>query len=154
MGFWPDYPLTVFVLVFPLSVSFLALDTPHFSFISLCPSPMFPQEVHRVYKALEAMVFDHYIRLKTLSLNGLVSTGLFQMHISNATSSSPSHSVRKWVLEVLVQLVSVHEEVFTTARGNLSFVLEGLIERLAMSCLEILKQIDSFPAGGMLPSSV
>ena len=65
---------------------------------------------------------------------------------------TPLHNaqVRSYVMDLLLELVFVHEEVNTTAKGELEAVMKAALEKLAQCTLECVKQIDTFNRHGAL----
>ena len=62
----------------------------------------------------------------------------------------PHTQVRSYVMDLLLELVFVHEEVNTTAKGELEAVMKAALEKLAQCTLECVKQIDTFNRHGAL----
>ncbi len=58
------------------------------------------------------------------------------------------------MLDLLLELVFIHEEIYSSAKGELEAMMKALLEKLSRTFLECLKEIDTFNAAGALQALV
>ena len=95
------------------------------------------------------MNFEEYVRRKILTLNKFVKKGLMMGGI-NWNEVRSSIEVRCYVLDLLLELVFIHEEVHANTVGEIDSVMQSILEKLALSFWECCKQIDSFNHNGAI----
>eukprot|EP00455_Lapot_gusevi_P035058 TRINITY_DN3879_c0_g1_i1.p1 TRINITY_DN3879_c0_g1~~TRINITY_DN3879_c0_g1_i1.p1 ORF type:complete len:253 (+),score=65.07 TRINITY_DN3879_c0_g1_i1:157-915(+) len=111
------------------------------------------EDITSLYQTLEALVFDDYVRRKTVTLNKIIKKG-FMMAGINWAQARPPKEVRSYILDLLLELVFLHEEVYNTAKGELDAIMNAVLEKLTMNLLECVKQIDQFGHYGALQALV
>mmetsp|Transcript_53896 Transcript_53896/g.86249 ORF Transcript_53896/g.86249 Transcript_53896/m.86249 type:complete len:1164 (+) Transcript_53896:497-3988(+) len=106
-------------------------------------------DVISLYNSLEQMVFDKYVRCKTLLLNRVIDTSLLCDGINWETISEVK-GIRNHCLQLLLHFVFIHNEVYNSSKQELDNVLISLLEKVADHLLSTIKQIDSFSPSGAL----
>eukprot|EP00479_Gromia_sphaerica_P001027 TRINITY_DN11188_c0_g1_i1.p1 TRINITY_DN11188_c0_g1~~TRINITY_DN11188_c0_g1_i1.p1 ORF type:complete len:211 (-),score=64.43 TRINITY_DN11188_c0_g1_i1:250-804(-) len=106
-------------------------------------------DVLGLMETLENMVFDSYVRRKILTLNKLMKSCLMRGEVKWEDAAEPVE-VRNLIREFLVELVFVHQQVFSTAEAEAKAVFERLMEKLMDNYYDYLKQVDRFSPNGAL----
>ena len=102
-----------------------------------------------LYNSLEQMVFDKYVRCKTLLLNRVIDNSLLCDGINWETISQVK-GIRNHCLQLLLHFVFIHNEVYNSSKQELDNVLISLLEKVSDHLLSTIKQIDSFSPCGAL----
>eukprot|EP00494_Astrolonche_serrata_P024403 UN24661 len=76
------------------------------------------QEIVGLYEKLENLVFEQYVRRKTLKLNRIIKRGILYDGTNWEIASKPN-SVRDHTLRFLLECVFVHNEIYSGAIGEL-----------------------------------
>ena len=72
------------------------------------------------------MVFDSYVRRKALSLNKVIKACLMRGEVKWEDAAEPVEA-RTLIREFLVELVFVHQQVFSTAEAEAKAVFERFV---------------------------
>ena len=107
------------------------------------------ETVSDIYDTLQNMIFDRYVRSKTLKLNRIIEESIMCDGINWEVANEP-RSVRNHILHLLLQMVFVHNQVYNNAKNELSNVLKSLLEKIADHFLANIKSIDRFSRNGAL----
>jgi hypothetical protein len=100
------------------------------------------KEVERLYETLDNLVFDQYVRSKTLALNAFFHRSFYQSGINWAeTGAAPPIELRTGVIELLLQIVLIHNEISAVRKDEVENLLLDLIERLAWSGWEAVRTL-------------
>merc|ERR1711920_1116641 len=106
-------------------------------------------ELIDLYNSLEQMVFDKYVRCKTLLLNRVIDNSLLCDGINWETCNEVK-GIRNHCLQLLLHFVFIHDEVYNSSKQELDNVLISLLEKVSDHLLSTIKQIDSFSPSGAL----
>ena len=106
-------------------------------------------ELIDLYNSLEQMVFDKYVRCKTLLLNRVIDNSLLCDGINWETLSEVK-GIRNHCLQLLLHFVFIHNEVYNSSKQELDNVIISLLEKVSDHLLSTIKQIDSFSPSGAL----
>lgn len=102
-----------------------------------------------LYNILEQMIFDKYVRNKTLILNKIIDSSLLMDGMNWNTNEEPKN-IRNNCLQLLLQFVFIHNEVYNSSKEELDNVLRSLLEKIADHLLSTINLIDSFSKNGAL----
>lgn len=95
------------------------------------------------------MVFNRYVRCKTLLLNRVIDDSLLCDGINWETVSEVK-GIRNHCLQLLLHFVFIHNEVYNSSKQELDNVLISLLEKVADHFLSTIKMVDSFSPSGAL----
>jgi Exocyst complex component Sec5 len=107
------------------------------------------ESVESLMDILYDLLFQHYVRRKILAVNRLLKRGIVFSGIDWTNSPAPNE-IRTYVLEVLLELVFVHNEVYTIHKSQVSRVLAEIMEGVSASLALFLQEIDKLDANGAL----
>eukprot|EP01083_Nonionella_stella_P058598 153450_1 len=107
------------------------------------------EQVLKLMDSLDQMVFDHYLRQKVIRINLIVKESLMMDGINWEDAPEPL-GVRSHCLDFLLQLVYIHQEVYSTASGEVKVVLEKILEKTLDKYLDYVMQIGRFSPNGAL----
>ncbi|ETO24293.1 component of the exocyst complex [Reticulomyxa filosa] len=99
------------------------------------------EPVNDLYLTLEEIIFDRYVRCKTLKLNHILDESLLCDGINWEMAPEP-RGIRNHCLQLLLEIVFVHNEVYNRAKQELRSVLEGLVRKIADHMLTTIESID------------
>merc|ERR1712130_781378 len=116
-------------------------------FISILETPK--NDLIELYTTLEQLVFNRYVRCKTLLLNRVIDDSLLCDGINWETVSEVK-GIRNHCLQLLLHFVFIHNEVYNSSKQELDNVLISLLEKVSDHLLSTIKQIDSFSPSGAL----
>ncbi len=107
------------------------------------------ENIIELYYTLEQLIFDRYVRSKTLKLNRVIDNSMLCDGINWEMAPEP-RGARNHCLQLLLEIVFIHNEVYNSAKMELDNVLKSLLEKIANHMLATIKVIDRFsPTGAM-----
>ncbi|XP_070302327.1 exocyst complex component 2 isoform X2 [Salvelinus sp. IW2-2015] len=104
--------------------------------------------VHAV-KELDESLFDAYIERKSDPIVGSLEPGIYAGHFDWRDCSTPT-GVRNYLKEALVNIITVHAEVFTVSKDLVPRVLTRIIEGVAEEISRLMQCVSSFSKNGAI----
>uniref|UniRef100_A0A4W5NFK2 Exocyst complex component 2 n=1 Tax=Hucho hucho TaxID=62062 RepID=A0A4W5NFK2_9TELE len=104
--------------------------------------------VHAV-KELDESLFDAYIERKSDPIVGSLEPGIYAGHFDWRDCSTPT-GVRNYLKEALVNIITVHAEVFTVSKDLVPRVLTRIIEGVAEEMSRLMQCVSSFSKNGAI----
>uniref|UniRef100_A0A8C7SRR1 Exocyst complex component 2 n=1 Tax=Oncorhynchus mykiss TaxID=8022 RepID=A0A8C7SRR1_ONCMY len=103
--------------------------------------------VHAV-KELDESLFDAYIERKSDPIVGSLEPGIYAGHFDWRDCGTPT-GVRNYLKEALVNIITVHAEVFTVSKDLVPRVLSRIIEGVAEEMSRLMQCVSSFSKNGL-----
>ena len=107
------------------------------------------EDLDTLFFTLEKIILEQYLRRKILSLNKYVKKGMLLGGIYWVEART-TNEVRTYVLDLLLELVFIHEEIHANIVAELEKIMQSILQKLALSFWECCKQIDSFNHNGAI----
>uniref|UniRef100_A0A8C7HI31 Exocyst complex component 2 n=1 Tax=Oncorhynchus kisutch TaxID=8019 RepID=A0A8C7HI31_ONCKI len=104
--------------------------------------------VHAV-KELDESLFDAYIERKSDPIVGSLEPGIYAGHFDWRDCGTPT-GVRNYLKEALVNIITVHAEVFTVSKDLVPRVLSRIIEGVAEEMSRLMQCVSSFSKNGAI----
>ncbi|KXS19960.1 hypothetical protein M427DRAFT_505045 [Gonapodya prolifera JEL478] len=102
---------------------------------------------------LDAIIFEAFIRRKTVRLDEVVRTGILYSGIDWFLISRPQE-VSPYVYDLLVSLVMIHSEVSDVSKSLVRRALSELFVEVAQCVLSCFRKVDKFSVAGMLQATL
>ncbi|KAF9931299.1 hypothetical protein BGZ65_004944 [Modicella reniformis] len=106
-----------------------------------------------VVDQLDSILFDDYIKRKTVVASRLLTDGILYGGIDWYSASKPT-GVNSYMYEALLSLVVVHAQISEIAPPLVSRALSALLVNMAQDCLKCFQQVERFGMGGMLQATL
>ncbi|KAK3822646.1 MAG: exocyst complex component Sec5-domain-containing protein [Benniella sp.] len=106
-----------------------------------------------VVDQLDSILFDDYIKRKTVAVSRFVTDGILYGGIDWSAAPRPT-SVSPYMYEALLELVVVHAQISEIAPPLVSRALSALLINMAQDCLKCFQQVERFGMGGMLQGTL
>ncbi|KAK6308797.1 hypothetical protein J4Q44_G00202600 [Coregonus suidteri] len=103
----------------------------------------------RAVKELDESLFDAYIERKSDPIVGSLEPGIYAGHFDWKDCSTPT-GVRNYLKEALVNIITVHAEVFTVSKDLVPRVLTRIIEGVAEEMSRLMQCVSSFSKDGAI----
>jgi len=112
-------------------------------------------KVDTLMMTLENLLVNKYVRSKTLALNGIIKQGLLKGNF-DWQRAQPPKEVQSYVLELLLQVVFIHNELLTMRMNtdDIDGIMEDIVDRMALTLEDSIKEIESFNANGALQALI
>uniref|UniRef100_A0A673XZ99 Exocyst complex component 2 n=1 Tax=Salmo trutta TaxID=8032 RepID=A0A673XZ99_SALTR len=104
--------------------------------------------VHAV-KELDESLFDAYIERKSDPIVGSLEPGIYAGYFDWRDCSTPT-GVRNYLKEALVNIITVHAEVFTVSKELVPRVLTRIIDGVAEEMSRLMQCVSSFSMNGAI----
>uniref|UniRef100_A0A673VRB6 Exocyst complex component 2 n=1 Tax=Salmo trutta TaxID=8032 RepID=A0A673VRB6_SALTR len=98
---------------------------------------------------LDESLFDAYIERKSDPIVGSLEPGIYAGHFDWRDCSTPT-GVRNYLKEALVNIITVHAEVFTVSKDLVPRVLTRIIEGVAEEMSRLMQCVSSFSKNGAI----
>ncbi|KAG0222103.1 hypothetical protein BGX31_009344 [Mortierella sp. GBA43] len=106
-----------------------------------------------VVDQLDGILFDDYIKRKTVVASRIVTDGILYGGIDWAASPRPT-AVHSYMYDALLSLVVVHSQITEIAPPLVNRALSALFVNMAQDCLKCFQQVERFGMGGMLQGTL
>uniref|UniRef100_A0A8C7I8C2 Exocyst complex component 2 n=1 Tax=Oncorhynchus kisutch TaxID=8019 RepID=A0A8C7I8C2_ONCKI len=104
--------------------------------------------VHAV-KELDESLFDAYIERKSDPIVGSLEPGIYAGYFDWRDCSTPT-GVRNYLKEALVNIITVHAEVFTVSKELVPRVLTRIVDGVAEEMSRLMQCVSSFSMNGAI----
>ncbi|KAJ3338098.1 hypothetical protein HDU93_009969 [Gonapodya sp. JEL0774] len=111
------------------------------------------QTFREIADHLDAIIFEAFIRRKTVRLDEVVRTGILYSGIDWFLISRPQE-VSPYVYDLLVSLVMIHSEVSDVSKSLVRRALSELFVEVAQCVLSCFRKVDKFSVAGMLQATL
>ncbi|XP_028823639.1 exocyst complex component 2 [Denticeps clupeoides] len=100
-------------------------------------------------RSLDARVFECYIEMKADPIVGSLEPGMYAGYFDWTDCQQPA-GVKSYLKEALVNIISVHAEVFSVCKDLVARVLSRVIEAVAEELSRLMQCVSSFSRNGAL----
>ncbi|XP_056132025.1 exocyst complex component 2 isoform X2 [Lampris incognitus] len=100
-------------------------------------------------RELDAKLFDAYIERKSDPIVGSLEPGIYAGYFDWRDCQTPT-GVRNYLKEALVNIITVHAEVFTVSKELVPRVLSKIVESVAEEMSRLMQCVSSFSKNGAL----
>lgn len=100
-------------------------------------------------RELDERLFESYIEKKADPIVGSLEPGVYAGYFDWRDCSPPT-GVRNYLKEALVNIITVHAEVFTVSKELVSRVLSRIVESVAEEMSRLMQCVSSFSKNGAL----
>uniref|UniRef100_A0A673XZC3 Exocyst complex component 2 n=1 Tax=Salmo trutta TaxID=8032 RepID=A0A673XZC3_SALTR len=105
--------------------------------------------ITQVMKELDESLFDAYIERKSDPIVGSLEPGIYAGYFDWRDCSTPT-GVRNYLKEALVNIITVHAEVFTVSKELVPRVLTRIIDGVAEEMSRLMQCVSSFSMNGAI----
>ncbi|XP_048871870.1 exocyst complex component 2 isoform X1 [Brienomyrus brachyistius] len=100
-------------------------------------------------RALDARLFESYVERKADPIVGSLEPGIYAGYFDWRDCSPPT-GVRNYLKEALVNIITVHAEVFTVSKELVPRVVSRMVEAVAEEMSRLMQCVSSFSRNGAL----
>uniref|UniRef100_A0A3Q3KFY9 Exocyst complex component 2 n=1 Tax=Monopterus albus TaxID=43700 RepID=A0A3Q3KFY9_MONAL len=101
------------------------------------------------FKSLDRKLFEAYIERRADPIAGSLEPGIYAGYFDWRDCQTPT-GVRNYLKEALVNIITVHAEVFTVSKDLVPLVLSKIVESVADEMCRLMQCVSSFSKNGAL----